>query len=45
MPTRWIRAWPAALDTVSTWRYKPSLLNGTPVEITTTINVEFRLEN
>jgi TonB family protein len=35
----------AALDTLSKWRYKPSLLNGNPVEITTTINVEFRLEN
>jgi TonB family protein len=35
----------AALDAVSKWRYKPSLLNGNPVEITTTINVEFRLEN
>jgi TonB family protein len=34
----------AALDTVSKWRYKPSLLNGNPVDVTTTINVEFRLE-
>ncbi len=35
----------AALGAVSKSRYKPLLLNGNPVEITTTINVEFRLEN
>jgi TonB family protein len=35
----------AALDAVSKWRYKPLLLNGNPVDVTTTINVEFRLEN
>jgi len=33
----------AALDCVAKWRYRPSLLNGNPVEIATTITVEFRL--
>jgi len=32
---------PAAMDAVSTWRYKPYLLNGQPVEIDTTIKVVF----
>lgn len=31
----------AALDAVSTWRYRPYLLNGQPVDIETTINVVF----
>jgi protein TonB len=34
----------AALDAVKQWRYKPYLLNGEPVEVETTVNVEFRLE-
>jgi TonB family protein len=33
----------AALDTVKTWRYKPYLVNGQPVEALTTINVIFKL--
>jgi TonB family protein len=33
----------AALDCLAKWRYRPSLLNGNPVEITATISVEFKL--
>jgi periplasmic protein TonB len=33
----------AALDAVRTWRYRPYLLNGEPVEVDTTINVIFSL--
>ena len=33
----------AALDAVKTWRYKPYLLNGQPVEIETVVNVIFSL--
>jgi protein TonB len=33
----------AALDAVRTWRYKPYLLNGEPVEVETTVNVVFNL--
>jgi protein TonB len=33
----------AALDCVAKWRYRPSLLNGNPMEITATISVEFEL--
>jgi TonB family protein len=33
----------AALDCVRQWRYRPYLLNGSPVEVQTTINVEFTL--
>lgn len=33
----------AAIDAVSRWRYRPYLLNGQPVEVETTINVEFNL--
>jgi periplasmic protein TonB len=35
----------AALDAVRSWRYKPYLLNGEPVEVETTINVVFNLGN
>ena len=35
----------AALDAVRQWRYKPMLLNGAPVEVETTITVEFKLSN
>ncbi len=31
----------AAIDAASTWRYRPYLLNGTPVDVTTTIAVDF----
>jgi protein TonB len=33
----------AAMDAVQTWRYRPYLLNGEPVEVETTINVIFNL--
>jgi protein TonB len=33
----------AAMDAVRQWRYKPTLLNGEPVEVDTTITVSFRL--
>jgi periplasmic protein TonB len=33
----------AAMDAVSQWRYKPYYLNGDPVEVDTTINVNFTL--
>jgi TonB family protein len=35
----------AAMDAVGQWRYTPTLLNGMPVEVATTIAVNFRLEN
>lgn len=34
----------AALDAVKQWRYRPYLLNGEPVEVETTVNVEFKLQ-
>lgn len=34
----------AALDAVSTWRYRPYLLNGQPIEVETTVNVVFNLD-
>ena len=34
----------AATDAVRQWRYMPALLNGVPVEIQTTITINFRLE-
>ena len=36
---------PAALAAVKEWRYKPYLLNGTPVEVETTITVIFTLSS
>ena len=33
----------AALDAVRRWRYKPTLLSGQPVEVETTITVNFKL--
>jgi len=33
----------AALDSVSQWRYQPTLLNGEPVEVITTIELNFTL--
>jgi protein TonB len=35
----------AAVDTVSTWRYQPTLLNGAPVDVITEIDVNFTLSN
>jgi periplasmic protein TonB len=34
---------PAALAAVQQWRYRPTLLNGTPVSVLLTVTVEFRL--
>lgn len=34
---------PAAINAVKQWRYKPYLLNGQPVEVVTTITVNFSL--
>jgi len=34
---------PAALDAVKQWVYKPTLLNGNPVEVITQIDVNFTL--
>lgn len=34
---------PAAEEAVRTWRYRPYLLNGEPVEVETTIHVVFNL--
>jgi protein TonB len=31
------------MDAVRTWRYKPYLLSGEPVEVETTVNVIFTL--
>jgi len=33
----------AALEAVKSWRYRPYLLNGDPVEVETTVNVVFTL--
>ena len=35
---------PAALDAVRQWRYQTTLLNGNPVEVETTVNVNFALQ-
>jgi protein TonB len=34
----------AALDAVKQWRYKPTMLNGEPVEVVTTITVNFAFQ-
>jgi protein TonB len=34
----------AALDAVKRWRYRPYLLSGEPVEVETTVNVVFKLQ-
>ena len=33
----------AAMDAVKTWRYRPYLLNGDPVEVQTIVNLIFAL--
>jgi protein TonB len=33
----------AAMDAVKTWVYKPTMLNGEPVQVETTIDVNFTL--
>ncbi len=35
----------AALEAVKTWRYKPTLLNDEPIEVATTIAVDFQLRD
>jgi TonB family protein len=35
----------AATEAVRFWRYEPTLLNGVPVEVATTITLNFQLEN
>jgi len=35
----------SALEAVRQWRYRPTRLNGEPVEVETTITVIFRLEH
>jgi len=35
----------AAIEAVRQWRYEPTLLNGEPIEVVTTISVRFRLED
>jgi len=35
----------AAMDAVKQWQYKPYFVNGEPVEVATTINVNFVLAN
>jgi protein TonB len=32
---------PAATDAVKQWRYQPTLLNGDPIEVDTTVSVSF----
>jgi TonB family protein len=34
----------AAVDAVRQWRYSPTLLNGEPVEVATTMTIEFKLK-
>ena len=36
---------PAARDAIRQWRYSPTFLNGDPVEVATTIEVNFILNN
>lgn len=35
----------AAVEAVSAWRYRPYLLNGEPVDVSTTISVDFSSNN
>jgi periplasmic protein TonB len=35
----------AAIDAVRQWRYKPYILNGSPVEVETQVSVIFNLNN
>jgi outer membrane biosynthesis protein TonB len=38
-----VRALAATRGTVRQWQYQPTLLNGQPVEVVTTITVDFQL--
>jgi protein TonB len=33
----------AAMDAVKSWRYRPYLFNGAPVDVTTVVTVQFKL--
>jgi TonB family protein len=35
----------AAMNAVSQWRYRPTLLNGEPIEVITTVEVDFKLSS
>lgn|GEM_PF-246327 len=35
---------PAAMEAVRQWRYQPTLLNGEPIEVVTTVEVKFTLD-
>jgi TonB family protein len=35
----------AASEAVSKWRYRPYMMNGEPVEVATTVSVDFRLDH
>jgi len=35
---------PAAMDAVRQWKYKPTMLNGAPVEVQTSVDVNFTLQ-
>jgi outer membrane biosynthesis protein TonB len=35
----------SAMNAVKQWRYKPTLLNGQPIEVDTTISVVYTLSN
>ena len=34
----------AAIDAIDQWQYEPTLLDGNPVEVDTTVTVDFRLD-
>ena len=34
----------AAADAIQKWRYKPYLFNGEPIDVTTTVTVNFKLD-
>ena len=34
----------AALDAVKQWKYRPTILNGDPIEVLTTVTVTFTLQ-
>jgi protein TonB len=36
---------PAAVVAVRQWRYRPFLLDGDPIEVDTTVSVDFRLDS
>jgi len=35
----------SAMDAVKQWKYKPTYLNGNPVEVVTEVDVNFRLSS